>query len=444
MTVETHDLFHYSPHQGKFSDARREFAWTINAEVSILIFALETADSVARRMHGVVRFLIFCGAVLFIPIAMFAQGNKANLTSRSSEVDSVNTSSYFLPDAPGSESIAPSQDAPSASGQIPGNADLTPAGQDKSNQASEQGEVSANIGGTVLDTNGTPLPGVTVVLEAENGADRQTTTANENGSFQFGGLRAGTPYQITIEVTDFKAWKSPPIVLTPGQFYFLVDIKLQISESVTSVTVYGSQEQIATEQVRLEEKQRVFGIIPNFYVTYDAHPVPLTTKLKYRLAFKADTDPVTFFGIFFMATIYQAGDIPNYGQGWDAYFQRVGAGLADTTTDIFLGGAVFPSLLHQDPRYFYQGTGTKKSRLLHAMSSPYICKGDNGKTQPNYSSLGGDLASGAISNLYYPDSDRGAGLVFQGFAITTGVRTVNAILQEFVIRKLTPSARKRN
>jgi hypothetical protein len=232
--------------------------------------------------------------------------------------------------------------------------------------------------------------------------------------------------------------------LTPGQFYFLVGIKLKISESVTSVTVYASNEQIATEQVRLEEKQRVFGIIPNFYVTYDKHPVPLTTKLKYRLAFKADTDPVTFFGVFFMATMYQAGDIPSYGQGWDAYFQRVGAGYADTTTDIFIGGAILPSLLHQDPRYFYQGTGTKKSRLIHAMSSPYVCKGDNGKTQPNYSSLGGDLASGAISNLYYPDADKGAGLVFQGFAITTGVRTVNAILQEFVIRKLTPSARNRN
>ena len=224
----------------------------------------------------------------------------------------------------------------------------------------------------------------------------------------------------------------------------MVDIKLKVAASATSVTVSASNEQIATEQVELQEKQRVFGIIPNFYVTYDAHPVPLTTKLKYKLALRADTDPVTFFGIFFMATIYQAGDIPNYGQGWDAYFQRVGAGIADTTTDIFLGGAVFPSLLHQDPRYFYQGTGTKKSRLLHAMSSPYVCKGDNGKTQPNYSSLGGDLASGAISNLYYPQSDRGAGLVFQGFAITTGVRTINAVLQEFVIRKLTPSARKRN
>jgi len=145
--------------------------------------------------------------------------------------------------------------------------------------------------------------------------------------------------------------------------------------------------------------------------------------------------------VAFMATIYQAGDIPNYGQGWDAYGKRVAAGYGDTSTDIFFGGAIYPWLFRQDPRYFYQGTGTTKSRVLHAISSPYICKGDNGKTQVNFSSMGGDLTSGAISNFYYPESNRGAGLLFEGFAITTGVRTVNGLIQEFLLRKLTPSAR---
>lgn len=393
-------------------------------------------------MREAVRRLLLLSAVLIAPVAVVGQTNQANLISQNPRVDWVEAPTSLLPDAPGSRPIAASADV-QATGQPSSNGNSTTTGQESAQQASAQGEVSANIAGSVLDTNGDTVGGVTVVLKAAKGEDR-TTVADDNGAFQFSGLRPGTPYFITIAVTDFEPWKSEPIVLTPGQFYFMVDIKLKVAASATSVTVSASNEQIATEQVELQEKQRVFGIIPNFYVTYDAHPVPLTTKLKYKLALRADTDPVTFFGIFFMATIYQAGDIPNYGQGWDAYFQRVGAGIADTTTDIFLGGAVFPSLLHQDPRYFYQGTGTKKSRLLHAMSSPYVCKGDNGKTQPNYSSLGGDLASGAISNLYYPQSDRGAGLVFQGFAITTGVRTINAVLQEFVIRKLTPSARKRN
>jgi hypothetical protein len=391
-----------------------------------------------------IRRLVLCSAILFTPVAVRAQETKASLSQRTSEAGPF-TSSHSLPDAPRPLLVSSSVEEfyeEAVEGQSQSGAGASEVGQDGSKPTTTQDPTKANIGGSVLDTNGDVVPRATVVLEGPG--DRRSVTADESGAFQFSGLKPGIPYQITIGMVDFETWKSQKIILTPGQFYFLVDVKLKISESVTSVTVYASNEQIATEQVRLEEKQRIFGIIPNFYVTYDQHPVPLTTKLKYRLAFKADTDPVTFFGVFFMATMYQAGDIPSYGQGWDAYFQRVGAGYADTTTDIFIGGAILPSLLHQDPRYFYQGTGTKKSRLMHAMSSPYVCKGDNGKTQPNYSSLGGDLASGAISNLYYPDADKGAGLVFQGFAITTGVRTVNAILQEFVIRKLTPSARNRN
>ena len=69
--------------------------------------------------------------------------------------------------------------------------------------------------------------------------------------------------------------------------------------------------------------------------------------------------------------------------------------------------------------------------------------GDNGKLQPNYSSMGGDLISGAISNIYYPDTNRGSRLLFEGFLMTTGVRTVNALIQEFVLRNLTPSARQK-
>jgi hypothetical protein len=302
----------------------------------------------------------------------------------------------------------------------------------------------ARIGGTVTDVNGGIVPNATIVLEGRNSEDRQTTVASDNGAFDFDNLKPGIQYHITIAVKDFESWRSSPIVLSPGQYFFLVGIRLKIRDSETSVTVYASQEQIATQQVIVEEKQRIFGFIPNFYVTYDPHPVPLTTKLKFRLAYKATTDPVTFFGIAFMAAIYQAGDVPDYQQGWKGYGQRVGAGVADTATDVFFGGAILPWLLHQDPRYFYQGTGTKKSRALHAISSPYVCKGDNGKTQPNYSSLGGDLISGAISNIYYPETNRGAGLVFEGFFITTSVRTVNSLIQEFVLRKLTPSARQKN
>jgi hypothetical protein len=402
------------------------------------MFAHKSAGKAGSGMLNF-RRLILNSAFLIAPLAILAQGSRATAGPLHSEVGSFATPSYVLPDASQPLSITPPvEELDQQPAQSPGNAGVKDAGQ------KTQDPTTANVGGTVLDTNGTPVPRATVLLEGPSPSDHQTSTADDNGAFQFGGLQPGIPYRITITVADFKTWKSQAIVLTTGQFYFLPDIKLDITESVTSVTVYGSQEQIATEQVRLEEKQRIFGIIPNFYVTYDPHPVPLTTKLKFKLAYKASTDPVTFFGIAFLAAIYQAGDIPNYGQGWNAYGQRVGAGILDSTTDIFFGGAIYPWLLRQDPRYFYQGTGTKKSRALHALASPYVCKGDNGKMQPNYSSLGGDLTSGAISNLYYPESDRGVKLLFQGFLITTGIRTIDSLVQEFILRKLTPSAKHRN
>jgi hypothetical protein len=421
------------------------FAGRSTTEVPALIFAHNSAGKVGTRMRQIGRSIL-CSAILFAPVAIHAQESKANPIPSTSEANLI-TSSYLLPDAPPPQLISSSVEElyeKSLEGQSQSGAGAGEVGQDGSRPTTTQDPTKANISGSVLDTNGDIVPRATVVLESTSPSVRQTTIADENGSFHFGGLQPGVPYQITISVTDFETWKSQKIILTPGQFYFLVDIKLKISESVTSVTVYASQDVIAAEQVRLEEKQRIFGIFPNFYVTYDPHPVPLTTKLKFRLAYKASTDPVTFFGIAFLAAIYQAGDIPKYGQGWDAYGQRVGAGILDSTTDIFFGGAIYPWMFHQDPRYFYQGTGTKKSRTLHALASPYVCKGDNGKTQPNYSSLGGDLTSGAISNLYYPEADRGAKLVFQGFLITTGVRTVNAVIQEFLLRKLTPSARQKN
>jgi hypothetical protein len=109
-----------------------------------------------------------------------------------------------------------------------------------------------------------------------------------------------------------------------------------------------------------------------------------------------------------------------------------------------IGGAILPSLLHQDPRYYYRGTGTNKARALHAISSPFVCRGDSGKMQPNFSSIGGDLSSSALSNLYYPPSNRGSGLVFQNFFITTGERMLSALVQEFVLGRITARQKLRD
>jgi hypothetical protein len=213
----------------------------------------------------------------------------------------------------------------------------------------------------------------------------------------------------------------------------------QLSQPTERTTVHVAYDpvEVANEQFRAEETQRVFGIIPNFYVSYDQNAEPLTAKMKFKLALKVSSDPVTAAGVLLVASAKQAGNIPKYGQGWGAFGERVGATTADGFTDIMIGGAILPTLLHQDPRYFFQGTGTTGSRIRHAMLSPFYSRNDNGSWGPNYSTLGGVLASSALANLYYPKSDRGAGVVFGNFAIGVAERIGAGLAQEFLFGKFT-------
>jgi hypothetical protein len=293
------------------------------------------------------------------------------------------------------------------------------------------------IVGTVVDVNNDPVPGASVVLQGSTLKGPRTAVANDNGFFEFNHLEPGNPYRVTATAPGFADWTSPEVTLKPGQYIILTDTKLYIAKALTTVNVGYSAEQIATEQVKIEEQQRIFGFIPNFYAEYDPNAAPLTTKLKFELAAKVSFDPVTFVGVGVFAAADQAGDRPNYPQSAKGYAERYGTVYADGVTDIMIGGAILPSLLHQDPRYFYQGTGTDKSRALHALTSSFVCKGDNGRWQPNYSTVGGDLAAAALSNAYYPPSNRGVGLFLSNFFIDTGQRAAANLAQEFILRRLT-------
>jgi Carboxypeptidase regulatory-like domain len=295
--------------------------------------------------------------------------------------------------------------------------------------------------GTVTDVKGDPVVGATVVLTGPDSTDRRTVVTPENGFFQFDDLKAAS-YQIVINADGFAEWTSPPIALEPGQVNLVGSITLRLATQNTTVHVTYDPVEIATEQVKLEETQRVLGIIPNFYVSYQGgNTAPLTTRIKFALALKVSYDPVTIGGVALVAAFRQAANSPDYPQGAVGYGERFGATAADGLTDIMIGGAILPSLLHQDPRYFYQGTGTTGSRIRHAMRSPFVAKGDNGKWQPNYSSLGGDLGSAALSNLYFPKSNRGAGLVFSQFALGTAERVGASLAQEFILSRLTHKGR---
>ncbi|HUO35508.1 MAG TPA: carboxypeptidase-like regulatory domain-containing protein [Candidatus Acidoferrum sp.] len=292
--------------------------------------------------------------------------------------------------------------------------------------------------GTVIDVNGGPVAGATIALIGPEITDRRTVVTADNGFFTFENVNPSPSYRLDITANGFSDWTSPVIALAPGEIKLLETIQLALAEQQTTVRVSGDPVEIATQQVKFEESQRVFGVIPNFYISYEGdNAAPLTTGMKFKLALKVSSDPVTFAAIAFVAGIRQAEDYPDYPQGMKGYTQRFGATAGPVLTDIMIGGAILPSVLHQDPRYFYQGTGTTGSRLRHALLAPFICKGDNGKWQPNYSTVGGDLASAALANLYYPPSNRGAEFVFSTFAIGTVERVVSTVAQEFVLDKYT-------
>lgn len=290
--------------------------------------------------------------------------------------------------------------------------------------------------GTVLDSTGASVPKARVVLRGRNEGDVRSLVTQQTGFFRFGSVKAGIPYRIMVSAKGFADWTSNDITLAPGQYFMASAIKLKVAAEQVTVNVVP-REQVAVQQLKAQEQQRIVGVLPNFYVVYEHNAVPLTPKLKFRLALKFLTDPVTLAGFGLNAAFYQLGGYPSYDQDLKGFGQRLGATFAGGYTNILVGDAILPSLLHQDPRYFFQGTGSTKSRLLHAISSPFVIRGDDGHREFNFSDIGGDLASGAIANAYYPEKDRGADLVLRSMWIGIGGRTANALLQEFVFHKFT-------
>jgi hypothetical protein len=189
---------------------------------------------------------------------------------------------------------------------------------------------------------------------------------------------------------------------------------------------------------------RIFGIIPNFYVVYDHDAPLLTTKLKFKLATKVLFDPVTIVGVAAFAGINQAADNPNYGQGAKGYGERLGAGYADGAIDIMVGGR-YPTIASAPgPALLLPGHGHKQVTRSARTLQPIHLQGRQRRLQPNYSTIGGDLASAALANAYYPESNRGVGLFLRNFLIATGQRALANVAQEFILRRLTPKAKNQN
>lgn len=297
------------------------------------------------------------------------------------------------------------------------------------------------ISGQVADKSGAAIVGSRVRLTLDGQSASLEVLAGDNGQFSFVNVAPG-PFHLTVSFTGF-ATLTTSGELRPGEVNVLPLIQLQLATALTEVHVAATQTEIAEVQIKEQEKQRVLGFMPNFYVSYDPNAVPLNPKQKFELAWKTSFDPVTLLFVGAAAGIEQAQNQPKgFGQGSDGYARRFGAGFGDQVSNNFIGGAILTSLFKQDPRYFYKGTGSKRSRALYAIANAVICKGDNGKWQPGYSGILGSLAAGGISTTYYPANDRSAGLVFQNTAVGLGANAVGNLFQEFVVKKFTPNLPK--
>jgi hypothetical protein len=297
---------------------------------------------------------------------------------------------------------------------------------------------SGCISGSVIDQSGAVVVGARIKVAGEGQPSIPEVITGNNGQFFLANLSPG-PFQLTIMSAGF-APRTYSGILRAREIETVPPIVLDVAENVTAVQVAFTQQQVAEEQIKVQEKQRVIGIIPNFYVSYVPDAVPLTAKQKFKLAARTVVDPFTFVVVAGSAGIEQwQNHFIGYGQGVEGYAKRFGANYADNFDGTFIGGAILPVLLKQDPRYFYKGTGRLEVRFFYALAMSVICKGDNKRWQPNYSNILGNLAAGGLSNLYYPPQDRNsAGLTFDNAAIGIASNALGNLLQEFVIPKLTP------
>lgn len=297
---------------------------------------------------------------------------------------------------------------------------------------------AASITGIVTDADGAAVAGASVALihPGQPSLAAQKTLSAANGGFALNDVAPGS-FEIDVTADGF-AGQEVSGTVAPGQQDELPAIALRASVNI-GVNVSSNTEEMAEIEVRQEEKQRLVGIIPNFYIVYGGSAPPMSAKQKYRLAWRTAIDPTSFLGAGIIAGIEQgANTFPAYGQGAAGYAKRFGAAYADGFSATLLSNAVFPAVFKQDPRYFYKGTGSVRSRAGYALANSVVCKGDNGRWQPCYSGILGSLAAGGISNLYYPAADRnGVALTFENTALGIAGGAVSNLFEEFLLKKFT-------
>lgn len=302
-----------------------------------------------------------------------------------------------------------------------------------------RGQADASLRVMVRDIHGAAVADAQVKVLSATGTTAASGVADAEGAITFPSLTPAT-YKVEVEAPGLRPYTSPELVLSPGEKHQLPVVAMGTPTTQTTVDVVASIDQVAQAQVNEELKQRAFGILPNYSVSYIWNAAPMKPALKFKLAFRAATDPVTFLVSGIVAGVEQSHNtFPGYGQGFEGYAKRYGASYGDSFTAFMLSHAVLPVVFHQDPRYFYQGSGSVRSRLFHALSSTFVSRGDNGRPMPNYSEVLGSFAAAGISNLYRAPGDRQTGLTLRNGFIILGGNMATNVLREFLSRKVTPN-----
>ena len=181
-----------------------------------------------------------------------------------------------------------------------------------------------------------------------------------------------------------------------------------------------------------KEDKRIFGVLPNNRTTENSIPFQaLTAGQKMTIAAKDSFDYPVYPTAGLFAVLYQLeNQNPSFGQGMEGYAKRFATAYGDQMIGNVMTEGLWPSVLHQDPRYFRRAEGSKKSRLVYAVEQIVVCKNDQGKRVFNLSEWGGNAMSTAISNAYYPDT-RDWNDNLQKWLIAVATDTFSNVLKEF-------------
>lgn len=301
-------------------------------------------------------------------------------------------------------------------------------------------QTTGTVTGAIVDEAATPVAGARVTLTGERGSRVEGAT-DARGHFTLTNVPAGS-FQLTVTAHGFGE-RTVSGSIAAGEVASLPELRLRLAVNTVSIDVTPSVVEIAEQQIKDQEQQRVFGIVPNFFVSFVPDAAPLNPRQKFQLSWKARADPMQFAFVAIVAGVQHArGSYSGFGDGPSGYAKRYAAAYATGWTRTVISRAVMPSLFRQDPRYFYKGTGSTGSRVAYAVSRSVIRKSDKGRWQPNYSGILGSLASGAISNFYYPAEDRrGARLVLQNTALGIAGGAVGNVMQEFLYARFTSRRR---